>query len=64
MAESILELGTGTTTAIFCHYIRKSCPHGKLCCIDESERWLNNSKQIANVRGGEENFQFITRPKK
>lgn len=63
MAESILELGTGTTTAIFCDYIRKSCPYGKLYCIDESEHWLNNSKRIANVRG-EEKFQFIYAPKK
>ncbi len=45
---AVLELGTGTTTAVFADYIRKR-EGTKLVSIDESEFWLEKSKELAGI---------------
>jgi hypothetical protein len=59
---SILELGTGSTTAIFTDYVRQ----GKgvnLTCIDESENWLMKNKVLAEVSDIESRVEFLYAPK-
>lgn len=46
--ESILELGSGTTTSVFVEYVRQSTSR-QLTTIDEHERWLENSLSISGV---------------
>lgn len=61
--KSILELGTGSSTPIFSHYVRKS---GDRCltAIDENEQWLHNSMLLANVEKNDKQFNFILSKKK
>lgn len=58
---SILELGSGASTAIFTKYILSEGGH--LYSVDENKIWLNNSINIANI-SDRKNFTFKTlRPK-
>ena len=53
---SILELGVGSSTAIFANYIKKY--GGTLHSVDESEKWLKNSPNLAWVDTNDSRFQF------
>lgn len=59
---SILELGTGSTTAVFAEYIRKG-DNTHLTCVDESEHWLEKNKELAGVVGLESRVEFLYAPK-
>lgn len=54
---SILELGSGASTAIFAKYILSEGGH--LDSVDENKIWLNNSIKIANI-SNRKNFTFKT----
>lgn len=63
LPESILELGTGSTTPIFVDYVRQLSSR-TLTCVDESEHWLNNSRRMANIDDRHDNVQLICSPSK
>ena len=50
--RSILELGAGTTTAIFVRYVNKSAG-ARLTVVDENEKWLRNAMATAQISGEE-----------
>ena len=52
---SILELGSGSSTAIFAGYV-KSRSGASICSIDESELWLANAKAIADIKSCDPRF--------
>lgn len=43
----ILELGSGSSTAIFAEYVRQASTPSFVCSVDDDERWLEHSKNIA-----------------
>jgi len=43
----ILELGSGSSTAIFAEYVRLSQDPCFVCSIDDNESWLTQAKEIA-----------------
>ena len=53
--KSILELGSGTTTAVIVDYIRRY-PGTQATVIDESEKWLENARTIAKAEGADVSF--------
>lgn len=55
---SILELGTGTSTVIFVDYIRKE-EGASLTSVDESQHWLNISKELADIKEDEKKIELI-----
>jgi hypothetical protein len=57
--KSILELGAGTTTAVFADYVR-SHPGSSLTSIDESAHWLENARDIAKIESGDMRFRLVT----
>jgi SAM-dependent methyltransferase len=59
--RSILELGTGTTTAIFVEYVYKS--RSNLVCVDENEAWVENSNRLADVDDREKSIRFFHAPR-
>jgi len=56
--KAILELGSGTTTAVFANYVR-SHPDATLTVIDESAHWLENARRIAKIEASEQ-FSLLT----
>lgn len=60
--NSILELGTGSTTPIFVDYARKN--GASLICVDESKHWLENSRKLSGINNHEQNIHFIYASKK
>ncbi len=54
---SILELGSGSSTAIFAEYV-KSCSEATICSIDESETWLTNAKALAGIESCDPRFEM------
>ena len=46
--SSILELGSGSSTAIFAAYVKERFG-ASLSSLDESEAWLSNSKALAGI---------------
>ena len=62
--NNILELGTGASTLVFLKYLESNSA-AKLTCLDESDKWLDNTKKIANSLSLNcSNAQFIRAPKK
>lgn len=57
----ILELGGGTSTAIFANYIRKT-PGARLVSVDEQEVYLEQARQVAQVEKNDERFTFLCCP--
>lgn len=53
----ILELGTGTSTAVFADYVREH--GGELWSIDESAEWLGNSRRLAAIEEGDDRFHLL-----
>ena len=53
----ILELGTGTTTAVFADYVREC--GGELWSVDESIDWLANSRRLASIEDGDDRFHLL-----
>jgi len=49
--ESILELGSGSSTVVFSNYVREN--NYSLLSIDEDEHWVNNTKKLINLKHGE-----------
>ncbi|HLF34950.1 MAG TPA: class I SAM-dependent methyltransferase [Cyclobacteriaceae bacterium] len=45
--NSILELGSGSSTVIFADYVRKN-ENRRLLSIDEDEKWVSNTKSLIN----------------
>lgn len=60
--ESILELGTGTTTIVFAEYVRNN-QMARLTCVDESKHWLANSCQLAEIDDSNSRFCMIAADK-
>lgn len=60
--RSILELGSGTTTSIIVDYVR-SAPGRSATIIDDSEKWLENSRHISGAAEGETRIEFLLRPR-
>ena len=57
---SILELGSGSSTAIFAGYV-KSRSGASICSIDESESWLANAKALAGIESCDRRFEMQNR---
>jgi hypothetical protein len=57
--RSIIELGSGSSTAILCEYIKVA--NCRLTTIDESEQWLENTKKICADPNKNIKWQFATR---
>lgn len=60
--NKILELGSGTTTAVFSDYIRNT-PGSTLTVIDESPDWLENARNIADIPSDDGRFSLRFAPK-
>jgi hypothetical protein len=56
--SSILELGSGSSTAIFAAYV-KGRVGASLCSVDESEAWLSNSKLLAGIDLNDARFEML-----
>lgn len=55
--ESILELGTGSSSVVFAQYATK---FGKdLTCVDESEDWLENTKHMVRKFASDNGIEFL-----
>jgi len=52
----ILELGSGTSTAMFAEYVRLH--GGYFCSVDESMEWLENSRKLAAIDAGDSRFNL------
>ena len=59
--NSILELGSGTSTAVFVEYIRRYS--AKLISVDESRHWLTHTRRLAGLRDNEENIVLVHAPR-
>jgi len=55
---SIIEFGTGSSTIVFADYVRNN-PGTHLTCVDESEQWLENSREIAGISDSDDRFRMI-----
>ncbi len=53
---SILELGSGSSTAVFAAYVRKY--GGRQCSVDESDSWLANAATLAGIEMGDNRFEM------
>lgn len=56
----ILELGSGSTTAVFADYVRHA-PDSRLVCVDESEVYLGKALAIAGIEDGDPRFEKLIR---
>lgn len=56
--RSVLELGSGSSTAIFANYIRRTS-NGRLVSVDESRQWLNNARNLAEVDAADGRFVWM-----
>lgn len=54
---SIIELGGGSSTAIFAEYARKNCI--ELYSYDESEFWINTTKELIGLSENDTNIHLI-----
>lgn len=52
----ILELGTGSSTAMFADFVRLH--GGYLCSVDESKEWLDNSRKLAAIDTDDTRFNL------
>ena len=46
--KRILEFGSGSSTMVFCEYLRKH--NGSLLSIDEEEKWALNTRRLVNLQ--------------
>ena len=46
--KRILEFGSGSSTMVFCQYLRKH--NGSLLSIDEEEKWALNTRRLVNLQ--------------
>lgn len=53
----ILELGSGTSTAIFADYVRET--EAQLVSVDESSKWLDISRRLADIPKDDPRFRLI-----
>ncbi|MFN4164145.1 MAG: hypothetical protein ACK4GK_06195 [Ferrovibrio sp.] len=60
--KKILELGSGTTTAVFSNYVRQD-RGSSLTVIDESQHWLDNARRLAQIDDFDKRFDLIVAPK-
>ena len=60
--ENILELGSGTTTAVFADWVRSN-EGVRLHSIDESESWIGKSSKLAGISKDDERFRMMNAPK-
>lgn len=58
---TILELGSGTSTAVFAEYVRGYSR--KLTSVDESRRWLTNTRRLAGIGDKEQNIVLVHAPR-
>lgn len=56
--RSILEFGSGSTTSILVHYLRKQNNHVFLKSVDENQEWLEKSKSLCHVDQQVESIEF------
>jgi len=56
----ILELGSGSTTAIFAEYVHAT-PGARLVSVDESEAYLKEAQSIAGIAEGDPRFRLECR---
>jgi predicted O-methyltransferase YrrM len=61
--KTILELGAGSTTAIFANYIRR-VPGTRLSSVDEHNWYLDQARRVAEVEKLDSRFTFICLPQK
>lgn len=61
--KSIIEFGTGITTAVFADYVRET-DGASLTSVDESEQWLDNSKKLAGISDDDTRFEFLSAERK
>ena len=52
----MLELGSGSSTAVFAAYIRDH--GGRLCPVDESDSWLANAMKLAGIEADDKRFEM------
>lgn len=60
--SSMLELGSGSSTAVFAAYIRKY--GGRLCSVDESASWLANAIKLSDINEDDNRFEMLHCPAK
>jgi hypothetical protein len=53
---SMLELGSGSSTAVFAAHIRKY--GGRLCSVDESASWLANAMKLSGIEEDDNRFEM------
>ena len=53
---SMLELGSGSSTAVFAQHIREY--GGGLCSVDESEQWMMNAMKLAGIEAADKRFEL------
>ena len=53
---SMLELGSGSSTAVFAAHIREY--GGRLCSVDESDSWLANAMKLAGIEADDKHFEM------
>ena len=55
----MLELGSGSSTAVFAAHI---CEYGgRLCSVDESDSWLANAMNLAGIEADDKRFEMRLR---
>ena len=59
---SMLELGSGSSTAVFASHIREH--GGRLTSVDESASWLENSMKLAGIQPDSKCFEMLHLPAK
>lgn len=55
----ILELGSGSSTAIFAEYIRMF-PGTRMTSVDEYAQWSDTAREMARIVEGDERFRLVT----
>ena len=60
--ENILELGSGTTTAVFADWVRSN-QDVRLHSLDESDEWIRKSSALAGISEDDERFRMMSAPK-
>jgi hypothetical protein len=53
---SMLELGSGSSAAVFAAHIREY--GGSLCSVDENEKWMINSMKLSGIEADDKRFEL------
>ncbi len=56
---SILELGTGTTSAVIANYVR-AVQGARATMVDQSKEWLEHSRALAKIDRNDERFELVS----